>query len=105
MSSSTRFAGNCAGVFELTIDHKAGAGYHSHSMTGGFVDKGRPGSLAGRALETPSQKRQESKERSLVGTEEALIPDPDVVSFVPRRCGNGEEDDHFIICLTACGTS
>lgn len=89
-------------ALELTIDHKAGACdiIARIAQTGGFVDKGRVmGSLAvGRALgDSHLKKGKNLKKGPWSGTEEALIPDPDVISFVPRRCGNSEEDDHFII--------
>lgn len=92
--------GNAA--LELTIDHKAGACdiIARIAQSGGFVDKGRVmGSLAvGRALgDSHLKKGKNLKKGPWSGPEEALIPDPDVISFVPRRCGLREEDDHFVI--------
>lgn len=89
-------------ALEMTIDHKAGSCdiVARIAKSGGFVDKGRVmGSLAvGRALGDSHLKRGKNlKKGPWSDPGEALIPDPDVLSFVPRRCGDKGTDDRFII--------
>ena len=88
----------------LTIDHKATSpeSIASVALAGGYVDRGRVmGSLAvGRALGDAHLKRGKNLKKNPKWSTpgEALTPNPDVLSFVPRRTGlNPGDDDKFII--------
>ena len=73
------------------------------ALAGGHVTKGRVmGSLAvARALgDAQLKKGRNLKKGSWVSGQEALVADPEITSFRPKRTGDARQDDEFVVVAT-----